>query len=161
MARFARETPWDIDFIRSVLPHRFPFLLVDRVTKLIEGGTDADRVGSEIFGLKNVTINEPFFPGHFPERPIMPGVLIIEALAQACALICVRPLPSGAKRWDFYIVGIKDCKFRRPVVPGDQLELHAKCLRDRPSLNLFHAEALIDGQVVAEAEIQAKMIAVS
>lgn len=160
MARYSREPPWDIDYLRGVLPHRYPFLLVDRVTKVIEGGTDEDRSDSEIFAIKNVTINEPFFPGHFPLRPIMPGVLIIEALAQACALLCIRPLPKTAKRWDFYIVGIKEGKFRKPVIPGDQLELYAKCLRDKPSLNLFHAEASVGGQIVAEADIFAKMIAV-
>ncbi len=160
MAQFARETPWDIDFILSVIPHRFPFLLVDRVVKLHSPTTDDDRTGSEIVAIKNVTINEPFFPGHFPKRPIMPGVLIVEAMAQAAALLCIRPIPPGAERWDFYIVGIKEGKFRRPVVPGDRLELHAKCLRDKPSLNVFHTQALVDGQVVAEAEIMAKMIAV-
>jgi 3-hydroxyacyl-[acyl-carrier-protein] dehydratase len=160
MARYAKETPWDIDYIRSVLPHRYPFLLIDRVKSLVQAGTDDNREGTEIFGVKNVTANEAFFQGHFPQRPIMPGVLIIEALAQACALICTRPLPPGTTRWDVYIVGIKEAKFRRPVVPGDQLELYGKILRDRPSLNLFHAEARVDGQIAAECEIQAKMIAV-
>ncbi len=158
MARYSKDTPWDVEYIRSLLPHRYPFLLVDRVTKIVERGTDADRTESELFAYKNVTANEPFFNGHFPERPIMPGVLITEAMAQACALMCVRPLPANAKRWDFYIVGIKEAKFRKPVVPGDQLELYAKVLRDRPSLNVFHAEARVDGQVVAEAEILAKMV---
>jgi len=161
MAQLGKETPWDIDYIRSILPHRYPFLLIDRVNKIVGPSTADDRTDTEIFAVKNVTINEPFFNGHFPDRPIMPGVLIIEALAQASALICARPLPPGAKRWDFYIVGIKEGKFRKPVVPGDQLELYAKCLRDRPSLSMFKAEARVDGQVVAEAEIMAKMIAAS
>jgi 3-hydroxyacyl-[acyl-carrier-protein] dehydratase len=94
-------------------------------------------------------------------KPIMPGVLIIEALAQVCALLCFRPLPTTAKRWDFYIVGVKEGRFRKPVVPGDQIELWAKCTRDKASLYVFKAEARVDGQVVAEAEIQAKMVAVT
>jgi 3-hydroxyacyl-[acyl-carrier-protein] dehydratase len=156
-----KDAPWDIDYIRSVLPHRYPFLLVDRVTKIVypSGKPENDRTGTELFALKNVTSNEPFFPGHFPNRAIMPGVLILEAMAQACALSCIRPIPAGAKGWDFYIVGAKEAKFRKPVIPGDQLELHSKCLRDRPSLTFFEAVGRVDGQVVAEATILAKMVA--
>ncbi len=161
MASFPKEAPWDVDYIRSVLPHRYPFLLVDRVTKINypAGTAGQDRTGTELVAIKNVTSNEPFFPGHFPHRAIMPGVLILEALAQACALSCIREVPEGAGRWDFYIVGAKEAKFRKPVVPGDQLSLEVKCLRDRPSLTFFEAVAKVDGQVVAEATIQAKMVA--
>jgi len=161
MARYKKEPPWDIEYIVEVLPHRFPFLLVDRVTKIIQQGTDDNRENSEIFAIKNVTFNEPFFPGHFPARPIMPGVLILEAMAQACALMCARATPKEAKRWDFYIVGVNEAKFRRPVVPGDQIELYGKVLRDRKSMLVFEAEARVEGQVAAQAQIMAKMVLVT
>jgi 3-hydroxyacyl-[acyl-carrier-protein] dehydratase len=158
MNRHYKEPPWDIQDILQLLPHRYPFLLVDRVTKINRLGTDDNRENSEIFATKNVTINEPFFPGHFPHRPIMPGVLILEAMAQACALLGGRKIPEGAKSWDVYIAGVNDTKFRKPVVPGDQIELYGKLTRDRKSLLIFEAEARVDGQVVAQAQILAKMV---
>ena len=160
MARYLKELPWDIETIISLLPHRYPFLLVDRVDKIIQRGTDEKRDDSEIFATKCVTFNEPFFTGHFPQKPIMPGVLIIEALAQACALLSQRPVPAGAHHWDFFIAGISDAKFRKPVVPGDRLELHGKVTRDRLSLHVFEAEARVEGTIVAQAQIMAKMIPV-
>lgn len=94
MSRYKSEPPWKIEEILEILPHRYPFLLVDRVVRVNETGTDENREGSEIWGLKNVTMNEPFFTGHFPGRPIMPGVLVIEALAQICAILSARPVPA-------------------------------------------------------------------
>jgi len=160
MARYPKELPWDIDTILSMLPHRYPFLLVDRIDKIIEQGTDDDRVGSEIFATKCVTFNEPFFTGHFPKKPIMPGVLIVEAMAQTCALLSQRPVPPDADHWDFFIAGVTEAKFRRPVVPGDKLELYGKVIRDKMSLYVFEAEARVDGVVAAQAKIMAKLIPV-
>ncbi|MGE3975527.1 MAG: 3-hydroxyacyl-ACP dehydratase FabZ [Bdellovibrionales bacterium] len=161
MGRYQKEPPWEIDHILELLPHRYPFVLVDRVVKINQQGTDDNRENSEIFAIKNVTFNENFFPGHFPTRPIMPGVLIVEAMAQACALMSCRPLPPEAKRWDFYIVGVNDAKFRRPVVPGDQIELYGKIIRDKKSMVIFNAEARVEGQVAAQAQIMAKMVAIT
>ena len=160
MSRYGSKPPWNIEEILKVLPHRYPFLLVDRVLRINEVGTDENREGSEIWGIKNVTMNEPFFTGHFPTRPIMPGVLVIEALAQVCAIMSGRPVPPGYTRWDFYIAGIKEAKFRRPVGPGDVLELYGKVTRDKMSLHIFEAEARVEGQVVAQAQIMAKMVPV-
>ncbi|NJL25657.1 MAG: 3-hydroxyacyl-ACP dehydratase FabZ, partial [Calothrix sp. SM1_5_4] len=114
--------------ILKALPHRYPFLLVDRVISLEVGPDPKSRVGSKIVALKNVTFNEPFFPGHFPDLPIMPGVLQVEAMAQASCLAYIRP---GDPEFDFFIGSIQDAKFRRPVVPGDTLMLYAEILKDR------------------------------
>lgn len=160
MARYYPEMPWGIEDIMKALPHRYPFLLVDRVMKIDQAGVGDNREGSEIVAEKCVTINEPFFPGHFPIKPIMPGVLIIEALAQTSALLCYKPIPEGFSHWDFFIAGVQDAKFRKPVVPGDRLELHSKVIRDRPSLNIFETWAVVDGQTVTEAKLMAKMVAV-
>lgn len=136
----------DIDEILSYLPHRYPFLLIDRVRSLEEG--------KEIVALKNVTINEPFFVGHFPHHPVMPGVLVVEAMAQAAAILTFR---TRNHRPDdksiYYFVGIDKARFKRPVVPGDQLELHVRIEREVRGLWKFSAEARVAGQRAAEAEL--------
>jgi beta-hydroxyacyl-ACP dehydratase FabZ len=140
--------------IMKMMPHRYPFLLVDRVVA-VENGADANsRTGRKITALKNVTFNEPFFPGHFPDLPIMPGVLQIEAMAQAACLAYLRP---GDPEYDFFIASITDAKFRRPVVPGDQLMLHAEITKDRGSMLQVKTECRVDGQVASEALILAKV----
>jgi 3-hydroxyacyl-[acyl-carrier-protein] dehydratase len=136
---------YDIHRILQLLPHRYPMLLVDRVLQL--------EPNVRITALKNVSINEAFFAGHFPAHPIMPGVLIIEALAQAAALLNYFALfPCPEKESELYfIVGIDNARFRRPVSPGDQLHLHVKAERGRKNIRGFSAQALVDGELAAEA----------
>lgn len=135
-----------IDEILTYLPHRYPFLLIDRVHSLDEG--------KAIVALKNVTINEPFFVGHFPHHPVMPGVLVVEAMAQAAAILTFR---TRNHRPDdksiYYFVGIDKARFKRPVVPGDQLELHVKIEREVRGLWKFSGEARVAGTLAAEAEL--------
>jgi beta-hydroxyacyl-ACP dehydratase FabZ len=131
--------------ILSILPHRYPFLLVDRVIE-----HDPER----IVALKNVSWNEPFFQGHFPDAPIMPGVLIIEALAQAGGILAARQIGLDPTTHVMLFVAIDNCKFRRPVTPGDQLMLHAQLLR-KGKICKLKAEALVAGQVVCQAEFLA------
>lgn len=139
--------------IAKILPHRFPFILVDRVEEiLVHPPKYPNRTGKKIKAIKNVTINEPFFPGHFPHRPVMPGVLIVESIAQTAALCCYRP-EDGQK--DVAIASIKEAKFRKPVVPGDQLVIVLEVLKDRESMILFKGQAFVDDQLVAEAEVLA------
>jgi len=136
----------DIHEIRATLPHRYPMLLVDRVLEL--------EPGVRIKALKNVTINEPFFPGHFPHRPVMPGVLIIEALAQACGLLVQlsRKHDPSAKAL-YYLVKVDNAKFTQIVGPGDQLQLEVQLKRMIRSMGIFHCQAKVDGKQVAEAEL--------
>ena len=136
----------DIEQIMRQLPHRYPFLLVDRVLACVPG--------EYLQALKNVTFNEPFFPGHFPHRPVMPGVMIIEALAQACGILAfktVRVVPNTETR--FYFVAIDNARFRKPVEPGDQLLLKVTLKRAFKGIWKFHGVAEVDGQEVASAEI--------
>jgi 3-hydroxyacyl-[acyl-carrier-protein] dehydratase len=136
----------DINEIRALIPHRYPFLLVDRVLECIPGKT--------IRALKNVTINEPFFPGHFPHRPVMPGVLIIEALAQAAGILAFKTagvVPDENTR--FYFVGIDEARFRKPVEPGDQLVLHAELKRQVRGIWKFSTRAEVGGVEVCSAEM--------
>ena len=136
----------DMPAILERLPHRYPFLLVDRVLELHRG--------ESIRALKNVTYNEPFFPGHFPGRPVMPGVMIIEALAQAAGILCFVTgdvIPDHTTR--FYFVGIDNCRFRRPVVPGDQLLLTAQLERSLRGIWRFATVALVGDQEVAHAQM--------
>jgi 3-hydroxyacyl-[acyl-carrier-protein] dehydratase len=128
------------------LPHRYPFLLVDRVTECVPG--------ERIVAIKNVTVNEPFFPGHFPYRPVMPGVIILEALAQAAGILAFKTagvVPNEDSR--FYFVGIDEARFRKPVVPGDQLVLKATLERALRGIWKFSTVAEVDGQVVASAKM--------
>ena len=136
----------DINQIMNHLPHRYPFLLIDRVTEFNKG--------ESLTGIKNVTINEPFFQGHFPQRPVMPGVLILEAMAQATGLLAFRTLEQTAERETLYfLVGMDKVRFKRPVEPGDQLVLQARLLRTRRGIWVFDCDARVDGKVVAAAEI--------
>lgn len=137
----------DINEIREFLPHRYPFLLVDRVV-------DLDVEGKRITAYKNVTVNEPFFNGHFPQHPIMPGVLIIEAMAQAAGILGFKMM--GAKPADgtlYYFVGSDKLRFRQPVVPGDRLQLDARFLSCKRSIWKFECSATVDGKEVCAAEI--------
>jgi len=136
----------DIQQVMRYLPHRFPFLLVDRVLEVV--------AGKSIRALKNVTFNEPFFPGHFPTRPVMPGVLIIEAMAQSAGILTfvsegVVPQPDDR----FYFVGIDKARFRKPVEPGDQLIMDAVLVRSLKGIWKFEATATVDGREVASAEM--------
>jgi 3-hydroxyacyl-[acyl-carrier-protein] dehydratase len=140
----------DIQGILTCLPHRYPFLLVDRVLSL--------ELGSEIHALKNVTVNEPFFQGHFPGRPVMPGVLIVEALAQAGGILALRTTGECIEDKLLLFRSIDRAKFRRTVVPGDQLHLHARVQKRRQSLWMLEADARVDGEVVAEAELSAAVV---
>jgi 3-hydroxyacyl-[acyl-carrier-protein] dehydratase len=140
----------DIELIMKLLPHRYPFLLLDRIIEM-------DRDESAI-GIKNVTMNEQFFQGHFPGYPVMPGVLIIEALAQTAGALCVHNAGLREIPQIVYFMGIDNAKFRKPVVPGDQLHLHVKKIRSRGPVWRFSGQAKVDGKVAAEAEISAMIV---
>lgn len=140
----------DILRIMEMIPHRAPFLLVDRVIALEEG--------KEITALKNVTYNEPFFVGHFPTRPVMPGVLIIEAMAQASAVLVVQTVGDEIAGKLVYFMSIEEARFRKPVVPGDSLHIRATVLRNRKNVWKFACEALVEGEKVAEATISAMIM---
>ena len=136
----------DINKILEYLPHRYPFLLVDRVLSC--------EPGKRLAALKNVTINEPFFQGHFPRQPVMPGVLIIESMAQACAILTFHSEQHQAdERLIYYLVGIDNARFKKPVVPGDTLRLEVALERHVRSIWKFTAQALVADAVVAEAEM--------
>ena len=133
----------DIDAIREILPHRYPFLLVDRIEEL-----ETERV----VGIKNVTVNEPFFAGHFPDYPVMPGVLIIEAMAQVAGVLVLSGIPDRQNKL-VLLAGVDGAKSRKPVRPGDQLRMEMKILRSRASMAKVSGIATVDGTVVAEAEM--------
>ena len=136
----------DINEIREYLPHRYPFLLVDRVTEL--------ELGQSIVAYKNVTINEPFFNGHFPEIPVMPGVLIIEAMAQAAGILGFKTMDKKpADGSIYYFVGSDKLRFKRPVVPGDRLQLEASIVSEKRGIWKFACRATVDGNVAAEGVI--------
>ncbi|MCX7341580.1 MAG: 3-hydroxyacyl-ACP dehydratase FabZ [Hyphomicrobiales bacterium] len=141
----------DIMRIQELLPHRYPFLLIDRIIDI-----DGDNSG---VGIKNVTFNEPQFQGHFPSQPVMPGVMIIEAMAQTAGAMCVygrgsdRPPPKVV-----YFMTIDECKFRKPVGPGDVMKLHMTKLKQRRNMWWFKGEAKVDGELVAEAVISAMLV---
>ena len=141
------ETVLDILAIMQRLPHRYPFLLIDRIVRFVPG--------EEIVALKNVTMNEPFFQGHFPAKPVMPGVLIIEALAQAGGILASEIRGSQKQGEIIYFMGMDAVRFRKPVVPGDQLMLEARVLKMRSRVAKMAGRALVDGQLVAEAELMA------
>jgi 3-hydroxyacyl-[acyl-carrier-protein] dehydratase len=136
--------------IQQILPHRYPFLLVDRVVEL--------KPGEKLVAYKNVTANEHFFQGHFPGHPVMPGVLILEALAQAAALLGYKTANADPKTHVTYLMSIDGAKFRRPVVPGDRLTLNVTVMRHKGSLFKAQGEALVDGQLAAEAEFLATIV---
>jgi 3-hydroxyacyl-[acyl-carrier-protein] dehydratase len=136
----------DIKEIIEYLPHRYPFLLVDRVLEVVPG--------QSIHAYKNITINEPFFVGHFPHHPVMPGVLIMEALAQAAGILSFKSEDKKPTETDvFYFAGIDEARFKRPVMPGDQLHLHVQLERQMRGVWKFYGEAKVDGQLAASAKL--------
>ena len=141
---------YDIGRIMHAIPHRFPFLLVDRVVELVK-----DR---SAVGVKNVSINEHYFQGHFPQHPVMPGVLIIESMAQTAAVLVVATLGPSAAGKLVYFMSVEGAKFRKPVVPGDQMRVHVTKDRQRGNIWKFAAEAKVDGKVVAEATYAAMIL---
>lgn len=134
--------------ILTLLPHRYPFLLVDKIIE-IDGDNSA-------IGIKNVTVNEPQFTGHFPDHPIMPGVLLIEGMAQTAGAICARKTGSGTNL--VYFMTIDNARFRKPVIPGDRVEYHVVKQKQRGNIWKFHCDAKVDGQLVAEADIGAMIV---
>ena len=138
----------DINEIQEILPHRPPFLLVDRILEL--------EPQKRIVGIKNVTINEPFFAGHFPNFPVMPGVLIIEAMAQTGGVLVLRDVPDSEMKLVFF-AAIEEAKFRRPVLPGDQMRLEVEVLSRRNTFCRMKGKALVDGQLAAEVVILCKI----
>lgn len=139
--------------IMRILPHRFPFLLVDRLEEM-HRPPGPSRVGRKNRAIKNVTFNEPFFTGHFPHRPVMPGVLQVESMAQVAALSCVD---LDGPRMDVAIAGINNARFRKPVLPGDTLEIVTEITKDRSQIVVCKCEARVRGEIVCEAEIIAKV----
>jgi len=140
---------WDVEWIQSVLPHRYPLLLVDRVLEI--------EPKKRIVAIKNVTVNEPCFLGHFPGRPVMPGVLLVEGLAQAGGLLLLHDMENRADKL-VYFMGIEEAKFRRPVVPGDQVRYEVEVLRLRSLHCKLSGRVLVDGQLAAEAVISSAMV---
>jgi beta-hydroxyacyl-ACP dehydratase FabZ len=142
-----------IQEIFDILPHRYPFLLVDRILEM--------EMGKRVVGIKNVTINEPFFQGHFPGHPIMPGVLLLEAMAQTGGVLAMRSAEAEGidiKEKVIYFMTIDKVKFRKPVVPGDQVRFELDLIKSRANIRGYKAQALVDGAVVAEAELMAMIV---
>jgi 3-hydroxyacyl-[acyl-carrier-protein] dehydratase len=139
----------DIREIMSLLPHNYPFLLVDRILEI--------EPGKRIVGIKNVTYNEPFFPGHFPGRPIMPGVLIVEAMAQTAGVLAFKSIPEEEQRKPVLFLGLDNVRFRKPVVPGDQLRMELEITRHRQAIWGFKGKAFVEDQLVAEADLLAML----
>jgi 3-hydroxyacyl-[acyl-carrier-protein] dehydratase len=140
-------TSMDIADILKLLPHRYPFLLIDRIIQV-----DGDNFG---IGIKNVTINEPIFQGHFPGEPVFPGVLIIEGMAQTAGAMAIASGAASGKDHIVYLLTVDKCKFRKPAHPGDRIEYHIRKLRRRMTMGWFEAKAIVDGVVIAEAEVGA------
>ena len=140
------QLPVDVRRIAEMLPHRYPFLLVDRVI--------AFEHGKRLTAIKNVTANEPFFSGHFPDFPVMPGVLIVEAMAQVAGVLVLQDMPNRANKLVF-LAGIDNAKFRRPVVPGDQLRIEMECVSNRRNIWVFNGKVFVDGKLTTEAELKA------
>lgn len=138
--------PIDVRTLQKLLPHRYPFLLIDRVTAY-------DTEALTLTAIKNVTANEPFFQGHFPGFPVMPGVLIIEAMAQACGTLAILSHGGRADDEIYFFVGIDNARFKRQVIPGDQLKFEVQLLANKRGIGKFKAVALVDGQIAAEAEV--------
>ncbi len=139
----------DVNGIQKILPHRYPFLLIDAIEEM--------ELRKWIVGIKNVTINENFFQGHFPEKPIMPGVLIIESMAQTGGLLLLQEVPDREKKL-LYFVAIDNARFRRPVVPGDQLRVEVKVAAFRGDFCKLEGRASVDGELAAEATLMCKMV---
>ncbi len=142
--------PISVERIMEMIPHRYPFLMIDRVIEM--------ELGEQAVAIKNVTANEPFFVGHFPGKPVMPGVLIIEAMAQTSAVLVVETLGKEAEGKLVYFMSIEEAKFRKPVVPGDTLHIRVKKLQSRRNVWKFECEATVDGVLVAEATVCAMIV---
>jgi 3-hydroxyacyl-[acyl-carrier-protein] dehydratase len=140
----------EVERIMQMIPHRYPFLMIDRVVEIVPDATAV--------GIKNVSINEPFFQGHFPQRPVMPGVLIIEAMAQTAAVLVVHTLGKASEGKLVYFMSVDSARFRRPVVPGDQLRIHVSKQRSRGNVWKFSGEAKVNGTLVAEATYAAMIM---
>ena len=141
------DSAFDIQEIMKLLPHRYPFIMIDRILELTPG--------EKVIALKNVTINEPFFQGHFPENPIMPGVLIVEAMGQAGAILAAKSLDLESHGSLIFFMGMDKVKFRKPVIPGDQLIFEMNFLKQRRKVFKMSGTAYVDEQVVAQAELMA------
>ena len=137
----------DVMQIQKLIPHRYPFLMIDRAVNIVEG--------KSIVGIKNVTNNEPFFPGHFPSHMVMPGVLIVEAMAQSAAVLVVHTMGEEAHGKVVYFMSVESCKFRKPVTPGDVLHIHCTAKASRGAIWKFEGIVKVDGQKVAEAVFSA------
>ena len=140
---------WDIDWVMSILPHRYPLLLVDRVLSI--------EPKQRIVAIKNVTINEPFFLGHFPQKPVMPGVLLVEGMAQAGGILVLHDIPNRQDKL-LYFTSIESAKFRRPVVPGDQVRYEIEVVRLRSLHCKLSGRVTVDGQLAAEAVLSSAMV---
>jgi len=143
------DKTYDIQAIMDFLPHRYPFILVDRILNLVPG--------EKITALKNVTINEPFFRGHFPSYPIMPGVLIVEAMAQAAGVLALESMPAEKRGAPVFFMGLDKVKFRKPVVPGDQLIFEVQIIKFRSKVVKASGKAFVEDSIVAEAELMATL----
>lgn len=141
------KEPINITQIMDLIPHRYPMLLVDRILEYVPH--------ESAVGLKNVTFNEPFFNGHFPGAPVMPGVLIVEAMAQTAGILVVHSLGQSGAGKMVYFMTIESAKFRKPVVPGDSMHIHVQCIKSRGNVYKFRGEAKVDGVLCAEAEYSA------
>ena len=139
----------EIEEIMNILPHAYPFLLVDRIIEI--------ELDKRIIGIKNVTYDEPFFQGHFPGRPIMPGVLIIEAMAQTAGVLAFKSMPDEYLKKPVYFLGMDNVRFRKPVIPGDQLRLELEVTKHRHSIWGFRGKAFVDGKLAAEADLLAML----
>ncbi|MFZ5798455.1 MAG: 3-hydroxyacyl-ACP dehydratase FabZ [Desulfobulbaceae bacterium] len=150
MSENAAQASMDIKDILAILPHRYPFVMVDRILEIEEG--------KHIIGLKNVTINEPFFQGHFPGEPVMPGVLILEGMAQVGALLAYRSLPEAIGTKLVYFAGLDGVRFRKVVRPGDQVIFRLEIIKLKAKLSKMSGKAYVDDQLVAEAELMASFV---
>ena len=142
-----KQQPITITEIMNHIPHRYPMLLVDRILEYVPH--------QSAVGLKNVTFNEPFFNGHFPGNPVMPGVLIVEAMAQTAGILVVHSMGDSGANKMVYFMTIESAKFRKPVVPGDSMHIHVQCIKSRGNVHKFRGEAKVDGVLCAEAEYSA------
>tara|TARA_B100000749_G_scaffold280896_1_gene280680 strand:- start:51729 stop:52211 length:483 start_codon:yes stop_codon:yes gene_type:complete len=146
------KVPLSVNQVKKMLPQRYPFLMVDRVIEVVPSASQDGFTGRKVVIQKNVSVNEPYFNGHFPDYPLLPGVMQVEGMAQACAVCSYTGKNEGQ---EMVITGINKARFRRPVVPGDILKIEATIIRYRSKIAIFHCIAMVDGEVVSEAEIMA------